>query len=110
MCQHILCLGYRTPWEKIEGINKLILKSNWIQDYSNPTYLLSAKMGAYKKITDYAARLLLIFDQLELSLRNSKGRFCLAIFVDLIDCSLRLSMSTRLGKETSVSTVVSRSL
>jgi len=33
----------------------------------------------------------------------------LAIFVDLIDCSLRLSMSTRLGKEMSVSTVVSRS-
>jgi len=28
MHQHILSLGYRTPWEMIKGIDKLILKSN----------------------------------------------------------------------------------
>jgi len=33
---------------------------------------------------------------------------CLAIFVDLIDCSFHSSISTRLGKEMLVSTVVSR--
>jgi len=75
MHQHILSLGYRTPWEMIEGINKLILKSDLSQDYSNLTYLLSAKMGADKNVTDYVARLLPIFDQLELSLRNSEGCF-----------------------------------
>jgi len=32
-------------------------------------------MGANKNITDYVARLLPIFDILELSLRNSKGCF-----------------------------------
>jgi len=46
MHQHILSLGYRTPWEMIKGIDKLILKSDRSQDYSNLTYLLSAKMGA----------------------------------------------------------------
>jgi len=28
MCQHTLSIGYRTPWEMIKGIDKLILKSN----------------------------------------------------------------------------------
>jgi len=55
----------------IEGINKLILKSNQIQDYRELIYLLSAKMGANKNITDYVARVLPIFDQLELSLRTN---------------------------------------
>jgi len=64
MCQHILSLGYRTPWEMIEGINKDILKSNWSQDYTDLTYLISTKMGANENVTDYFARLL------ELSLRN----------------------------------------
>jgi len=45
MHQHFLSLGYRTPWEMMEGINKLILKSDRSQDYSNLTYLLSAQMG-----------------------------------------------------------------
>jgi len=83
MHQHILSLGYRTPWEMIKGIDKFILKSNRSQDYSNITYLLSSKMGANKNVTDYVARLLPIFDRLELSLRNSKGRFpkkCKSIF------------------------------
>jgi len=70
MHQHILSFGYRTSWEMIEGIDKLILKSNQNQDYTNLTYLLSAKMGANKNVTDYVARLLPVFDQLELSLRN----------------------------------------
>jgi len=75
MCQHILSLGYRTPLEMIEGVNKLILKSNQSQHYSNLKYLISAKMGANENVTDYIARLLPIFNQLELSLRNFKGHF-----------------------------------
>jgi len=46
----------------IKGTNKLILKSNQSQDYTNLTYLISAKMGANKNVTDYIARLLPIFD------------------------------------------------
>jgi len=75
MCQHILSLGYRTPWETIEGIDKLILKSDQSQDYTDLTYLISSKMGADENVTDYFARRLPIFDRLELSLRNSEGRF-----------------------------------
>jgi len=56
----------------IEGIDKLILKSNQSQDYTN---LTSAKMGTNENVTNYFARLLPIFDELELSLRNSKGCF-----------------------------------
>jgi len=52
----------------IKGIDKLILKSNQSQDYTNLTYLLCAKMGANKKVTDYIARLLPIL----LSGRNSQ--------------------------------------
>jgi len=47
-----LTLGYRTPWEMIEGIDKLFLKSNQSQDYTHLTYLLSAKMGPDKNVTD----------------------------------------------------------
>jgi len=51
----------------IGGIDKLILKSDRSQDYSDLTYLLSTKMGANKNATDYVARLLPIFNRLELS-------------------------------------------
>jgi len=67
MCQHILSLRYRTHWEMMEGIDKLILKSNRSRDYTDLTYLISAKMGADENVTDYVARLLPIFDRLELS-------------------------------------------
>jgi len=70
-----LSLGYGTSWEMIEGINKLILKSNQSQEYTNLTYLISTKMGANKNVTDYLARQLPFFGQLELSLRNSEGGF-----------------------------------
>jgi len=57
----------------IKDINKLILKSDRSQDYTDLTYLISAKMGADENVK--VARLLPIFDQLELSLRNSEGLF-----------------------------------
>jgi len=55
----------------IEGIDKHILKSNWSQDYTNLTYLISAKMEAYENATDCIVR-----ETFKGGKKYSKGQQC----------------------------------